>query len=102
MFYLQTKDGEKFFTSKDSDDKSEFIKIVNDKLGEEAAEILGDLLATERGYNEGIVEQAYCRLKECSDELDHFLDTTALSPESQGRLIDILHEINAIINILDL
>ena len=36
MFYLETKDGEKFFTDAKSDDKMEFEKILEQKLGEQA------------------------------------------------------------------
>ena len=55
MFYLETKDGEKFFTDAKSSDKVEFEKIVEQKLGADAAELLNNLIedAKEEGYEEG-------------------------------------------------
>lgn len=44
MFYLETKDGDKFFTNKDSDDRKEFEKIVEDKLGTEAADLMNGII----------------------------------------------------------
>ena len=44
MFYLQTKDGERFFTGKHSDDKEEFEKIIEAKMGKEAAEMFNELI----------------------------------------------------------
>lgn len=51
MFYLQTKDGESFFTSSTSNDKVEFTKIVDSKMGPDAAEMLDHLLKD--AYEEG-------------------------------------------------
>lgn len=51
MFYLQTKDGESFFTSSTSNDKVEFTKIVDSKMGSDAAEMLDHLLKD--AYEEG-------------------------------------------------
>ena len=44
MFYLQTKDGERFFTSATSEDKVEFAKIIEKKLGSDAELMLTELL----------------------------------------------------------
>lgn len=44
MFYLETKDGDKFVTQPNSDDKAEFEKVLKDKLGESAAELFTMLL----------------------------------------------------------
>lgn len=55
MFYLETKDGEKFFTDAKSDDKIEFEKILEQKLGNQAVELFNQLIqdAEEEGYHEG-------------------------------------------------
>ena len=55
MFYLQTKDGERFFTSSTSSDRAEFEKILDYKLGQDAVEMFNDLIreAEEDNYNEG-------------------------------------------------
>ena len=62
MFYLETKDGEKFFTDAKSSDKAEFEKIVEQKLGSDAAELLNCLIedARDEGYDEGF-EDGYRR-----------------------------------------
>lgn len=36
MFYLETKDGEKFFTEAGDDDQAVFKRIIEDKLGKDA------------------------------------------------------------------
>jgi hypothetical protein len=58
MFYLETKDGEKFFTDAKSDDKMEFEKILEQKLGEQAVELFNQLIADaeEESYHEGFVD----------------------------------------------
>lgn len=58
MFYLETKDGDKFFTDPKSDDKLEFEKIIEDKLGKQSAELFNSLLdeAKDSGYDEGYDE----------------------------------------------
>lgn len=44
MFYVETKDGEKFFTSPNSDDVAEFAKILEEKLGKDMAKLFSDIL----------------------------------------------------------
>ena len=44
MFYLETTDGDKFFTEKNSDDRAEFEKIIEQKLGKQAAEMFNQLI----------------------------------------------------------
>lgn len=55
MFYLETKDGDKFFTDARSSDKSEFEKIIEQKLGKDAVSLFDQLIedAKEEGYEEG-------------------------------------------------
>lgn len=55
MFYLETKDGDKFFTESNSSDKVEFEKIIEQKLGSDAVELFNQLIqeAEEDGYSEG-------------------------------------------------
>lgn len=44
MFYLETKDGDKFFTDPKSDDKVEFWKILDQKLGRQAATMFDEFI----------------------------------------------------------
>lgn len=52
MFYLETKDGERFFTSVMSNDKDEFEKIVASKMGDQAVELLNDFIEDAREEGE--------------------------------------------------
>ena len=58
MFYLETKDGERLFTEAHSDDKLEFEKILEAKLGNDAVDLFNQLLGEveEASYNEGFNE----------------------------------------------
>jgi len=55
MFYLETKDGDKFFTESNSSDRVEFGNIIEQKLGSDAVELFNQLIqeAEEDGYSEG-------------------------------------------------
>ena len=44
MFYLQTNDGERFLTNAHSDDKAEFAKIIENKMGKDSVEIFNDIV----------------------------------------------------------
>lgn len=44
MFYLETKDGERFFTDSASNDKEEFEKIIEAKMGKDAARMFDELI----------------------------------------------------------
>ena len=65
MFYLETNDGERFFTGAKSDDKAEFEKIVEAKMGKSSVDMLNDLVADARTEGEesvsfdGYVETDY-------------------------------------------
>ncbi len=55
MFYLETKDGDRFFTDAKSNDRLEFERIIEQKLGKMAVELFNQLLADakEEGYTDG-------------------------------------------------
>lgn len=48
MFYLETKDGERFFTAPKSNDRIEFEKIVRSKMGDDSVKMLDELLQDAR------------------------------------------------------
>jgi hypothetical protein len=52
MFYLETKDGERFLTSAISDDKSEFENIIESKMGRQAVELFNDIVDDAREEGE--------------------------------------------------
>lgn len=55
MFYLETKDGDRFFTDPKSDDKSEFEKIIESKMGSQAVELMNELIEEARNDGEDSV-----------------------------------------------
>ena len=78
MFYLETKDGDKFFTNRDSDDKKEFEKIINDKLGREASDLFDVLVKEDSEKAELILNNFAYRYKECINRLDKALNANTL------------------------
>ena len=74
MFFLETKDGDRFFTDSNSDDKLEFEKIIDSKLGRSAAEMFDTLIEDAKSTGESLPEQTARRLKECIDDLDGALN----------------------------
>lgn len=44
MFYLETKDGDRFFTDPNSDDVAEFEKILKQKLGTQVSDFFKQLI----------------------------------------------------------
>ena len=55
MFYLETKDGDKFFTDSKSNDKVEFWRILDQKLGRQAANMFDEFI-------KDVKQEAYERL----------------------------------------
>jgi hypothetical protein len=74
MFYLETSDGDKFFTNKDSDDKKEFERIINDKLGRESADLFDMLVKEDEEKAEILINRFAYRYKECINDLDKALN----------------------------
>lgn len=96
MFYIETKDGDRFFTSVNSNDKEEFDKIIDQKLGRQASDMFNQLLidAQEEGYLSGLTDG------ESSAEQDAAID---LYNEEQKRdqavirITDLISDLNKII-----
>lgn len=96
MFYIETKDGDRFFTSVNSNDKEEFDKIIDQKLGRQASDLFNQLLADaqEEGYQSGITDG------ESSAEQDAAID---LYNEEQKRdqavirITDVIEDLNRIL-----
>ena len=97
MFYLETKDGDMFFTSKDSDDRREFEKIIENKLGKDAADMFELLVEDEKAEVEHIMESASERLHDCINDLDGALNSDTLD---RVRLEDILSELQSLYNMI--
>ena len=97
MFFLETRDGDRFFTDKDSDDKLEFEKIIDAKMGRDASNLFDTLIAVAKSNNEDLLEQTAGRLDECINDLDSALNADELD---RIRLEDILSNLQAIYNMI--
>lgn len=97
MFYLELKDGERFFTDAKSDDKLEFEKILEAKLGKDAASMFESLVDEAKTTNDDILESVYDRLSDCVYSLDHALGEDTINKDE---IEDILSELGNILNIL--
>lgn len=60
MFYLETNDGDKFFTDPKSDDKVEFWKILDQKLGRPAANMFDEFIKDAEGKIDSIAIDKIC------------------------------------------
>ena len=56
MFYLETKDGEKFFTYPYEDDQAVFKRIIEDKLGKDALILFKQLFEYGEKEREEVLE----------------------------------------------
>ena len=93
MFYLETIDGEKFFTDKDSDDRQEFEKILETKLGKDSAEMFNHLVAESEENAEALLNSFKRRYHENMDALDQVLNNL---PIDGVKMEEILSEFQAI------
>ena len=59
MFYLETKDGEKFFTEAGDDDQVVFKRIIEDKLGKDALTLFKELFEYGEKEREEVLEMQY-------------------------------------------
>ena len=74
MFYLQTKDGERFFTEATSDDQAEFRKIIESKLGEDAATLFDNVVLDNADQAASVLADASLELKACIRRFDKILN----------------------------
>lgn len=93
MFYLETKDGERFFTNKDSDDVAEFKSILETKLGSDAADLFSEILSEREEDALHVLSEANHKLKAAIRELDKTLEE---SPDDKQKLVDVLSDLQAI------
>jgi len=70
MFYLETKDGDKFFTNKDSDDRKEFEKIVEDKMGEGSVNLMNLLIDESADEVQGLFNGVKHKFNDAIQALD--------------------------------
>lgn len=93
MFYLEVKDGDRFFTDTNSDDKKEFEKIINDKLGRDAADFFDVLVRESEENAENFLLGFSQRYKECVNKLDKTLNADKVDPV---KLHEILSDFQSI------
>lgn len=90
MFYLQTKDGERFLTDANSDDKQEFEKILEAKLGKDAAELFDSLVTDAEDNAQELLHNIAYRYNDAIQRLDKLLSKDKLDRE---KLIDALSDL---------
>ena len=93
MFFLETKDGDKFFTERDSDDCQEFDKIIFDKLGRDASELFENLIRESQDNTEQLLNSFKNRYNECIKRLDKTLNNKEID---KIKLEEILMDLQAI------
>jgi hypothetical protein len=93
MFYIETKDGDKFLTDKDSDDCKEFDKIINDKLGRDASELFESLIHESQDNVEQMLNSFKHRFNDCLKDFDKTLNNKEVD---KAKLEEILAELQAI------
>ena len=97
-FYLETKDGDRFFTDPTSNDKLEFEKIIESKLGQSSAELFDTLISEAKGINDDLLEQLAVKLESCISTLDSILSSEEID---KIKLEDILISLQSIYNSMD-
>ena len=70
MFYLETKDGEKFFTEDGDDDQAVFKRIIEDKLGKDALTLFKELFEYGEKEREEVLEMQYTYISRLWDIWD--------------------------------
>lgn len=95
MFYLETKDGERFLTDPNSNDRKEFEKIVEDKMGPRASQLYNDIV--DEAYNncENLVSDFAQRLDFVADDLGSALSHDNLD---MNELENILSDLQCILS----
>ena len=93
MFYLETKDGDKFFTNKDSDDKLEFEKIIEAKLGRDSANLFTNLIADSEENAQSYLNSFSHRFKECITKFDDTLNHTPVDTVALEEILSDLQQI---------
>jgi hypothetical protein len=93
MFFLQTKDGDRFLTGKDSDDSKEFERIIEDKLGKEAAELYDSLITEHEDNAQELLNKFKNRYNECIKNFDALMNER---PVNTVKLEEVLCELQGL------
>ena len=94
MFYLETKDGEKFFTKDSDDDQAVFKRIIEDKLGKDALTLFKELFEYGEKEREEVLEMQYTYISRLWDIWDILNDHEEAYTDQEKRT-----KINDIIDI---
>lgn len=95
MFYLETKDGDKFFTDPKSNDKVEFWKILDQKLGRQAATMFDDFIAdAEREVDNSEILAAADDLNDVISVLDNIISADNMKKSDIAVYINELRRIS--------
>ncbi len=104
MFYLETKDGERFFTAPKSSDREEFEKIVRSKMGDDSVKMLDELLQDARSEGAESVcepdEQTVVYYYDIDNLLDYTRDAIKLLNQESPDINHALAKLNEISTLL--
>jgi len=93
MFYLEINGGERFLTASDSDDKSEFGKIIREKLGRDAEDLYDNLIEAEAHKLDSYMKKYIRNYKKCIDSFDEAITTETIDKEKLQEILENLHKL---------
>jgi len=93
MFYLETKDGDRFFTEMHSNDRAEFAKIIESKMGESAREMFDELVDESDSNAQELFNAVKHKFNESIKALDKELDKPDINKE---KIEEILCDLQAL------
>ena len=94
MFYRETKDGDKYFTENGSDDRLEFAKILEEKLGRSSAELFDMLMDEISEKNESLLKDTNKDLSEVIQDLMALMQAPEVKPSDLLLLVVKIKAVN--------
>ena len=95
MFYLETKDGDKFFTDPKSNDKVEFWKILDQKLGRQAATMFDEFIEdAENSVDSSKIEQIADDIDDIVAILNNIISADNMQKSDISRYVEELGRIS--------
>ena len=94
MFFLETKDGDKFFTENGSDDRHEFAKILEEKLGQSSVELFDMLMDDASETNESLLKDTNKDLGEIIQDMMTLMKAPEIKPSDLLLLVVKIKAVN--------
>lgn len=94
MFFLETKDGDKYFTENGSDDRLEFAKILEEKLGRSSVELFDMLMDEISEKNESLLKDTNKDLSAVIQDLMALMQAPEVKPSDLLLLVVKIKAVN--------